>query len=72
MGLQGWSLEDQKEAWDLILEYASLFAIHDMGLGKMSLVKNSIRLVENMPFKECYRHIPLCMYWELMATLRRC
>ena len=30
MGWWDWSLEDQKEAWDLILEYASIFAMLDM------------------------------------------
>ena len=65
MGLQDWSLEDQKQVWDLIMEYASIFAMHDMNLGKMSLVKHSIRLTDNTPYKECYRHIPPSMYQEV-------
>ena len=32
--LWGWSLDDPKEAWDLIVEYASIFTMQDMGLGK--------------------------------------
>ena len=51
MGLWDWSLEDQIEAWDCILEYASIFAMHDMDHGKMSLVKYSIRLTDNTSFK---------------------
>ena len=58
-GLQDWSLEDQKELQDLILEYASIFAMHDMGLGNMSLV------MDDMSFNEHYRHIPPCVHKEV-------
>ena len=54
IGLQDWSLDEQKEAWELIVEYGSIFTIKDMDLGKTSLVKHSIRLVDNTPFKKCY------------------
>ena len=49
-----WSLDDQKEVQDLIVEYAIIFTIRDMDLGKTSLVKHSIRLTDNTPFKEGY------------------
>ena len=52
MRLWDWSVEDQKEAQDLILEYASICAMHDMDLGKTPLLKHIIRLIENTPFKE--------------------
>ena len=70
-GLWDWSLEDQKEVWDLIWEYASIFAMHDVGLGKTSLVKHSIRLMDDMPFKEHYRHILPCMYQEVHDHLMK-
>ena len=55
MGMQDGSLE---ETWDLILEYMSIFAMHDVDLGKMSLVKHSIKRMDNIPFKMWYRCIP--------------
>ena len=41
--LWDWSLNDQKEAKELIVEYASIFAMRHMDLGETSLVKLSIR-----------------------------
>ena len=51
-GLGEWTQNEQKEAWELITEYTSISAISDMDLGKTFLVKHSIRLTENTPFKE--------------------
>ena len=53
-GLGEWSQNEQKEAWKLITEYTSIFAMSNMDLGRTSLVKHSIRLKDNTPFKECY------------------
>ena len=64
-GLWDWSLDDQKEAWELIVEYASIFTMQDVDLGKTSLVKHIIRLMDNTPFKEHYRHILQSMYEEV-------
>ena len=44
-----------KKAWDLITEYADIFAMSEMDLGKTSLVKHSIGLTDNTPFKEHYQ-----------------
>ena len=65
MGLWDWSSKDQTGTWDLILEYTSIFAMYNIDLGKTSLVKHNIKLVDNTPFKECYRHIPPSMYQEV-------
>ena len=70
MGLWDWQSEDQNEAHDLIMEYASISAKHGMDLGKMSLVKHTIRLTDDTPFKECYRHIPPSMYQEVHNHLK--
>ena len=56
--------------WGLILEYDNIFAVHDMDLGKMSLVKHSIRLMNNMPLKEHNRQIPPSMYQEVCDHLK--
>ena len=61
-GLQDWSFDYQKEARELIVEYASIFTMQDVDMGKTSLGKHSIRLMDNTPFKEYYQHIPLSMY----------
>ena len=51
-GLEDQSGVEQKEAWELITEYVSIFAMSDMDLGKTSLVKHGIILMDNIPFKE--------------------
>ena len=43
----------KKEAWELMTDYASAFAMSNMDYGKTSLVKHSIRLTNNTSFKEC-------------------
>ena len=50
-GLRHWSLDEQKEAWELITEYATIYDMSGMDLGQISLVKDSIRLMDNTPFK---------------------
>ena len=52
--LEEWSGNEHKKASNLITEYASMFAMSDMDLGKTSLVKYNLRLTDNTPFKECY------------------
>ena len=47
-GLGEWSKNEQKEAQELITEYAGIFAMSDIDLGKTSLVKHSIRLTDNI------------------------
>ena len=61
---------DQKEARDLIVEYASTFAMWDVDLGKTSLVRHSIRLMDSTPFKEHYQHIPPSMYEDVVEHLK--
>ena len=53
-GVEEWSQNEQKEAWELLIEYGGNFAMSDMDLGKTSLVKHSIRLTDNTLFKELY------------------
>ena len=64
-GLWDWSLDDQKQVSKLIVEYASIFPMWDGDLGKTCLVKHSIRLMDNTPFKAWNQHIPPSMYKEL-------
>ena len=54
-GLEEWSQNEQKEAQELITEYAGISAMSNTDLGKTSLFKHSIRLTDNTQFKECYQ-----------------
>ena len=56
---------------EVITEYASIIAMSDMDLGKTSLVKHSIRLTDNIPFKEHYWLIPTSMYVEVWENLKQ-
>ena len=51
-GIEGLSNEDQEEIQKLIKEVSFLFALDDLDLGKMSIVKHTIKLMDNTPFKE--------------------
>ena len=59
-----------KRGMDLIMEYTSEFAMNAMDPGKMSLKKHGITLMDNMPFKECYRCILPGMNQEVCDHLR--
>ena len=47
------------------MEYTRIFAIGDVDLGKTSLDKHSIRLINNTPFKEHYQYISSSMFKEV-------
>ena len=51
-GAQGWTDKERQEIKDLLMEYHDLFALDDLELGKTSLVKHSIKLMNQIPFKE--------------------
>ena len=51
-GLEEWIWVEQKEAQELITEYASISPMSYIDVGKTSLVKHSIKLTDNTPFKE--------------------
>ena len=61
----------KKVAWELIVECASTFYMRDMDFGKISLIKHSVRLMENTPFKEHCWHIPPNLYDRYENTLKR-
>ena len=50
-GIQQWNPEEQQEAKGLITECACSFFMHDMDLGKTSLLNYSIKLTNYTPFK---------------------
>ena len=56
--------------WEPIVEYASIFAMRDIGLGKTFLVMHSSRWMDNTPFKEHYWCIPPSMDEEVQEHLK--
>ena len=60
----------QQEAQDLIHEYTCIFSQSDLGLGKTSIVKHSIKLTDPTPFKEHYQCIPPGMYHEVKTHIQ--
>ena len=53
-GTEYWSNGDQDEVWKLIEEFGFLFALDDLDLHKTSIVKHTIKLMDNTPFEERY------------------
>ena len=53
IGLGDWN-QNEKEAWELITEYTSIFAMSNMHLGKTSLAKHIIWLIVSTLFKKHY------------------
>ena len=53
-GAQAWADQERQEIRDLLTEYHDLFTLEDLELGKTSLVKHSIKLMNVTQFKERY------------------
>ena len=68
--LEEWPKEEQEQAKKLLVKQEHLFAHSDFDLGKMSLIKHQMELIDWMPFKEHYQQIPLYMYNEVKAHLQ--
>ena len=56
-GIKEWAKEDEESVKSLIKEFGSLFTLDNLDLGKTSIVKHNIKLMDMVPFKERYRHI---------------
>ena len=69
-GLKEWPESEQKQARELLLKWEHLFAGNDLDLGKTALIKHKIRLTDQTPFKERYRHIPPHMYDDVRAHIQ--
>ena len=54
----------------MLTEYRDLFTLDDLELGKTSLVKHSIKLTHDTPFKERYQRIPPLQYEEVKKHLK--
>ena len=69
-GLKEWPESEQKQARELLLKWEHLFACNNLDLGKTTLIKHKIRLTDQTPFKERYRHIPPHMYDDVRAHIQ--
>ena len=56
-GLDKWPEEKVKCTHELLMEYHDIFSLDDNELGCTSQVKLSIKVTDNKPFKEQFRHI---------------
>ena len=66
-GAQGWA---DQESQKILTEYHNLFALDDPELGKTSLVKHSIKLLNEIPFEETYQRILPHQYEEVKRHLK--
>ena len=69
-GLIEWPESEQKQVRELLLKWEHLFVHSDLDLGKTALIKHKIQLMDQMPFKECYQHIPPHMYDDMRAHIQ--
>ena len=69
-GLQDWPESEQDQARELLLKWEHLFAQNDLDLGKTALIKHKIKLTNQTPFKERYRHIPPHMCDDVRAHIQ--
>ena len=69
-GMQEWEPPLQEAAQDLICKFACIFSEDDLDLGKISIVKYSIKVNDPVLFKEQYRHIPPGMYDEVKVHIQ--
>ena len=68
--LEEWPEAGQEQARELVLKWEHVFAHCDLDLGKTPLNKHQIKLMDQMPFKEHYWHIPPHIYDNVKANLQ--
>ena len=57
-GLDSWTKEQKIQIKKVFEDYNDVFALNPLELGRTSLVKHTIKVVDPKPFKERYRRIP--------------
>ena len=68
--LTEWPESEQKQARELLLKWEHLFVHSDLDLGKTALIKHTIQLTDQMPFKDHYQLIPPHMYDDVRAHIQ--
>ena len=69
-GLSQWTPRNAAIARELLLSYHDAFSLEPDELGCMSTIEHVIRLSDEEPFKEWFRHIPPPLLDEVRASLR--
>ena len=57
-GFKEWPESEEKQARELLLKWEHLFACSDLDLSKTALIKHTMELTDQMPFKEHCQCIP--------------
>ena len=69
-GLSQWTPHNAAIVRELLLSYHDAFALEPDELGCTGTIEHEIRLSDEEPFKERFRHIPLPLLDEVRASLR--
>ena len=67
--IKDWSEKDQNEVKKLIKDFGFLFTLNDLGLGKTTTVKHTIKLMDYTHFKERYHKISLHQFEKVRRHL---
>ena len=63
--------QDQvRKAKDVLRSWSHIFSTGPTDLGRTDLVEHEIKLTDDTPFKEPYRHIPPGLYEEVRQHLK--
>ena len=65
-----WSEEQQQAARKLLCDYSETFSKNDLDLGKCNILKDTIELTDQQPFKGRYRRIPPHLFEEVKQHLQ--
>ena len=65
-----WETNIQAKLGKVFTDFHHVFALDDLEIGHMNMVKHVIRLVNQVPFHEIYRRIPLLQYKEVKNHLK--
>ena len=68
--IQKWSKGLQQQVKELVIEYQDIFALNDLELGKINLVKHHIPVTNPVPFKDRHARIPNCQFEPLRKLLK--
>ena len=68
-GLDSWSTEMVDAACQLLAEYHDVFSLDPMELGCTNSMEHMIKVMDDTPFKELFRWIPLPLVEEVQNLL---
>ena len=69
-GSDSWTEKQKIKIKQVFEDYSDVFALNPLELGRTSLVKHTIKVVDPKPFKERYRRIPPHQFEEVQKHLK--